>query len=67
MLASSPTSFRDSPNIVAARLVFDVLSWRPGTRLENLNAPMLIVSPEDDDMIPLDITKGLVYKSRGST
>ncbi|EIM79594.1 alpha/beta-hydrolase [Stereum hirsutum FP-91666 SS1] len=57
--------FSEMPNVLAARLAFEVFSARPGLMLKNAKSPMLIVMAEEDDMIPVAITRDVVAKSCG--
>ena len=40
--------------------------WRPGTQLKNAKAPLLVVVPTGDDIIPPSITEDLVKKAGDS-
>lgn len=45
---------RPSPwrNAVAARVLFDMASYRPGLRAAEVRCPLLLVAARDDDLIP---------------
>ena len=66
MFSNAAVPFSESPNLVAPRLAFDILSRRPGTLLKNAKSPLLVVAPDNDDMIPLYVTKQIVSSSDGS-
>lgn len=66
MYEKGDRTFSEMPNVLAARLAFEVFSARPGLMLKNAKSPMLIVMAEEDDMIPVAITRDVVAKSCGS-
>ena len=66
--AKAPRTFDQAPNLIAPRVAFELMSseWSPGTRLSKMNAPLLVVAPSDDDLIPFRITENVVENAGGS-
>ncbi|KAJ3557698.1 hypothetical protein NM688_g1331 [Phlebia brevispora] len=50
-------------NLVAPRLAFDLMSWRPA--LKDAKSPMLVVAGDNDDLIPYAVTEKAVRESNG--
>lgn len=63
MYSKASKTFEQTPNVTCARLVFEMFTTRPGLRLKNLKCPMLVVMPEEDDMIAPEITRNIVGKA----
>ncbi|KAK0504539.1 alpha/beta-hydrolase [Armillaria luteobubalina] len=58
-------TFKQTPNLTCARLVFDFSAARPGLKLKDLNCLMLVVMAEEDDIISPDITRNIVKQALG--
>ena len=66
MFAQGEVPFDQSPNKIAPRFAFDLMSARPGLKLKDAKCPVLVVMAEQDDMIPIRITRKLVADANGS-
>ena len=65
MYSKSATPFPEAPNLVAPRLLFDIMAWNPGP-LKNAKSPLLVVAPTSDDIIPYRVTEKVAEDSEGS-
>lgn len=63
MYSRSKTPFSSQPNVLAPRLAPQIMTRRPGTRLSEAACPVLIVMPEEDDLIPAALTRDLASKA----
>lgn len=57
------TPFSRQPNVLAPRLAFQIMGSRPGTRLSEAACPVLLVTAQQDDMIPVSLTRDLALKA----
>ena len=65
MYTGSDKPFSATPNLVAPRLLFDIMFWRPGP-LKNAKVPMLVVAPQSDDIVAYTVTEKAARESEGS-
>ncbi|KAF8576375.1 alpha/beta-hydrolase [Ramaria rubella] len=55
----------ETPNLITPRLLLDVMRRRPGLRLKTAKCPMLVIAAEEDDIIGLKMTEGIVEAAEG--
>ncbi|EGN92828.1 hypothetical protein SERLA73DRAFT_190547 [Serpula lacrymans var. lacrymans S7.3] len=60
MFAQGRTPFDRAPNLISPRFITEALSCRPGLALKKALCPMLVVSAEEDDIVPIGITRDIV-------
>ncbi|PFH50116.1 hypothetical protein AMATHDRAFT_145872 [Amanita thiersii Skay4041] len=57
MFSQGSIPFSKAPNKIAPRLSFQIMGARPGIRMKEAKGRVLIVSSQDDDMIPIKIAR----------
>jgi pimeloyl-ACP methyl ester carboxylesterase len=55
MFAQGETPFSLTPNLINPRVVFEIMSARPGRSLSNARCPLLVVTAQNDDIFPTRI------------
>ncbi|KDR76793.1 hypothetical protein GALMADRAFT_139671 [Galerina marginata CBS 339.88] len=63
MFEHSSVPFTDAPNLVSPRVVFQMMGVRPGLSLKRAKFPVLLVIPQEDDMIPLKVARDIAAQS----
>ncbi|KDR70438.1 hypothetical protein GALMADRAFT_282207 [Galerina marginata CBS 339.88] len=66
MYKDSPVSFSDTPNLLSPSFVFQMVGIRPGLQLKNAKFPLLLVSPQHDDISPVSISKDIAREAPGN-
>ena len=66
MFSQCDTSFTEQPNLLTPRLAFQIMSRRPGVKLEKALCPVLVVMTQEDDLILPDLSRRLASKASES-
>ncbi|KAF7792667.1 hypothetical protein EIP86_003764 [Pleurotus ostreatoroseus] len=56
---TSTKTFPEVDNVLAPRLAFEMMSWRPP--LKDAKCPLLVVAGRNDDMIPMHVTQKVAH------
>jgi hypothetical protein len=66
MFAQGSVPFAQAPNLVAPRIVFQLLGARAGLQLRSAKCPVLLVVPLGDDLIPSKIATDIAASAPDS-
>lgn len=66
MFSQGKIPFENSPNLVAPRVTFEIMSARPGIALKDAHCPVLLVIAKDDDIMPTKIGREIAASAGAS-